>query len=171
MPYGNLSGMYVALRQINVVYQLEARYTYSILARLWIHRSWLNLHCSCFGLWNARTTVHVCICMLRCIFDHQVFWRIMFSYRQIREWHSRSDSHISSEMDENSISRSVDSAFDRSYVRTKLENGLLRVWRVCSLFALYTHMWIWKLCVAHIMYTYTAGIKKHLSNLVPLPSV
>lgn len=59
----------------------------------------------------------------------QVFWRIMFSYRQIREWHSRSDSHISSEMDENSISRSVDSAFDRSYVRTKLENGLLRVWR------------------------------------------
>lgn len=66
----------------------------------------------------------------------------MFSYRQIREWHSRSDSHISSEMDENSISRSVDSAFDRSYVRTKLENGLLRVWRVCSLFALYTHMWI-----------------------------
>ena len=53
----------------------------------------------------------------------------MLSYRQIREWHSKSDTQTSSEFGESSST--VDTAFDRSYVRTKLENGLLRVWRVC----------------------------------------
>ena len=52
----------------------------------------------------------------------------MFSFRQVKEWHSNSESHVSSEVSDN-----PDRAFDRSYVRTKLENGLLRVWRVCNI--------------------------------------
>jgi hypothetical protein len=53
----------------------------------------------------------------------QVFWRIMFCYKEVKEWHNQGGLETQSE--------SVDWTFDRSYVRTKLENGLLRVWRVC----------------------------------------
>jgi hypothetical protein len=51
----------------------------------------------------------------------QVFWRIMFCYKEVKEWHNQGGLETQSE--------SVDWTFDRSYVRTKLENGLLRVWR------------------------------------------
>ena len=46
----------------------------------------------------------------------------MFCYREVKEWHNKCELQTQSE--------SVDLAFDRSYVKTKLENGLLRVWRV-----------------------------------------
>ena len=47
----------------------------------------------------------------------------MFCYKEVKEWHNKGGLETQSE--------SVDWTFDRSYVRTKLENGLLRVWRVC----------------------------------------
>ena len=50
----------------------------------------------------------------------------MFSYREVKEWHSSNESQTMTER----VPESADSAFDRSYIRTKLENGLLRVWRV-----------------------------------------
>ena len=60
----------------------------------------------------------------------QAFWRIMFSYRQVKEWHSKSDTRTQpDELGEGTSNPDI--AIDRSYVRTKLENGLLRVWRVC----------------------------------------
>ncbi|CAI7995392.1 Syndetin [Geodia barretti] len=45
----------------------------------------------------------------------------MFCYKEVKEWHNQGGLETQSE--------SVDWTFDRSYVRTKLENGLLRVWR------------------------------------------
>lgn len=64
------------------------------------------------------------VIMIQCYFIYeQVFWKIMFSYRQVKEWHSKSDTL-------SDVGDNADTAFDRSYVKTKLENGLLRVWRV-----------------------------------------
>ena len=57
----------------------------------------------------------------------------MYSYRQVKEWHTVSDV---SKLPE--VGDSAESAFDRSYVKTKLENGLLRVWRVIMLFTFFT---------------------------------
>jgi hypothetical protein len=53
-------------------------------------------------------------------------WRLMHTYHQIKLTHERRDKREaeSEEQDE------ADSKFSRHYVRTKLENGLLRVWRV-----------------------------------------
>ena len=49
----------------------------------------------------------------------------MFCFKEVKEWHNKCHTQIPTE--------NVDSNFDRSYVKTKLENGLLRVWRVCML--------------------------------------
>lgn len=50
----------------------------------------------------------------------------MHTYHQIKLTHEQRDQREldSAEQDE------ADSKFSRNYVRTKLENGLLRVWRV-----------------------------------------
>ena len=52
----------------------------------------------------------------------------MYNYCQIKEWHSKNYARTPS-LDGEEPS-SVDIAFNRSYVRQKLDNGLLRVWRV-----------------------------------------
>ncbi|XP_064402332.1 syndetin-like isoform X2 [Halichondria panicea] len=51
-------------------------------------------------------------------------WRILHNYYKVREWHSSSETTSSGEGQEAS-----EETFNRNYVRTKLENGLLRVWR------------------------------------------
>ncbi len=55
----------------------------------------------------------------------QAVWRILHNYYKVREWHSSSETTSSGEGQEAS-----EETFNRNYVRTKLENGLLRVWRV-----------------------------------------
>ena len=55
-------------------------------------------------------------------------WRVMHTYHQIKLTHERKD-----EMEATSEEKEEpDARFSRNYVRTKLENGLLRVWRVSS---------------------------------------
>ena len=56
----------------------------------------------------------------------QSVWRIMHNYHKIKKWHDSADSRRLSNMDGNK----EEDAFNRNYVQTKLENGLLRVWRV-----------------------------------------
>ena len=62
----------------------------------------------------------------------------MHNYYQIRHWHSESrapastplsllSADLSSEEDGRS---SAELAFDRNYVKQKLDNGLVRIWRV-----------------------------------------
>lgn len=52
----------------------------------------------------------------------------MFNYHQIKNWHgTRDDNEKSSES-----GADAEDSFSRHYVKTKLENGLLRVWRVSS---------------------------------------
>ena len=63
---------------------------------------------------------------------------IMLSYRQVKEWHSSSDLQTLTDR----VADSADLAFDRSYIKTKLENGLLRVWRVC-----FRNLLLFVLCV------------------------
>ena len=56
----------------------------------------------------------------------QTMWKIMYNYHQIKNWHgARDDIEKSSEN-----SPDAEDSFSRHYVKTKLENGLLRVWRV-----------------------------------------
>lgn len=50
----------------------------------------------------------------------------MYNYHQIKNWHgARDDVEKSSENNSD-----AEDSFSRHYVKTKLENGLLRVWRV-----------------------------------------
>ena len=59
-------------------------------------------------------------------------WKIMYNYHQIKTWH---DTRDKAEKSSESSSMNVDDAddsFSRHYVKTKLDNGLLRVWRVCT---------------------------------------
>lgn len=50
----------------------------------------------------------------------------MHNYHKIKKWHDSADSRRPT----NTSERKEEDAFNRNYVRTKLENGLLRVWRV-----------------------------------------
>ena len=52
----------------------------------------------------------------------------MYSYCQVKEWHSKNLTRTPSLDGEEP--NGVEIAFNRSYVRQKLDNGLLRVWRV-----------------------------------------
>lgn len=52
----------------------------------------------------------------------------MYNYHQIKNWHgARDDVEKSSENGPD-----AEDSFSRHYVKTKLENGLLRVWRVST---------------------------------------
>lgn len=52
-------------------------------------------------------------------------WKILHNYYRIKEWHS------SYEAGSGENGQDVnEEALNRIYVKTKLENGLLRVWRV-----------------------------------------
>lgn len=58
----------------------------------------------------------------------QAMWRLMHTYHRIKLTHERRDrtEEASKEQEEGNAK------FSRNYVRTKLENGLLRVWRVSA---------------------------------------
>lgn len=53
-------------------------------------------------------------------------WRLMHTYHQIKLTHERRHRREADREEK----EEADSKFSRNYVRTKLENGLLRVWRV-----------------------------------------
>lgn len=55
----------------------------------------------------------------------QALWRILHNYHQVKEWHTMSQVAAGTEGQDPS-----EDAFNRNYVKAKLENGLLRVWRV-----------------------------------------
>ena len=56
----------------------------------------------------------------------------MYNYHQIKSWHGARDvAQMSSES--GSIHKDDADSFSRHYVKTKLENGLLRVWRVSTI--------------------------------------
>ena len=52
----------------------------------------------------------------------------MYSYCQVKEWHSKN--RIKNPSLDGEEPNGMEIAFNRSYVRQKLDNGLLRVWRV-----------------------------------------
>lgn len=56
----------------------------------------------------------------------QAMWRVMHTYHQIKLTHERRDERGATGEEK----EEADEKFSRNYVRTKLENGLLRVWRV-----------------------------------------
>ena len=54
----------------------------------------------------------------------------MYNYHQIKHWHDTREK-VEKSSDDSSIHMSdSEDSFSRHYVKTKLENGLLRVWRV-----------------------------------------
>ena len=59
----------------------------------------------------------------------QAMWRVMHTYHQIKLTHERQDKRKEGSGGEG---EEADARFSRNYVRTKLENGLLRVWRVST---------------------------------------
>ena len=84
----------------------------------------------------------------------------MFSYRQIRQWHSSSDAQASADKPKND-----DTAFDRSYVRTKLENGLLRVWRVGTVQCCSLYSYINVLCICTYISYRTLNVCEHVIEI------
>ena len=56
----------------------------------------------------------------------------MYNYHQIKSWHSARDDVEKSSKDGSIDVDDVQDSFSRHYVKTKLENGLLRVWRVST---------------------------------------
>ena len=81
----------------------------------------------------------------------QVFWKIMYNYCQIKEWHSKNYTRTPS-LDGEEPS-SVDIAFNRSYVRQKLDNGLLRVWRVSVTVGIEINVIFQQICMYRSVYT------------------
>ena len=67
----------------------------------------------------------------------QTLWRIMHNYYQVRRWHY-SESRVPATTPLSLLSAGLgeeerttaELAFDRNYVRQKLDNGLVRIWRV-----------------------------------------
>ena len=51
----------------------------------------------------------------------------MYNYHQIKNWHGDRDGGVDKSSEN---SPDAEDSFSRHYVKTKLENGLLRVWRV-----------------------------------------
>ena len=51
----------------------------------------------------------------------------MYNYHQIKAWH---DTREKSSDGSSIHAKDTEDSFSRHYVKTKLENGLLRVWRV-----------------------------------------
>lgn len=60
----------------------------------------------------------------------QTLWKIMYNYHQIKRWHDTQDEAEKSSGDSPIFANDAEDSFSRHYVKTKLENGLLRVWRV-----------------------------------------
>ena len=54
----------------------------------------------------------------------------MYNYHQIKRWHDSRDKAENASGDSSICVNDADDSFSRHYVKTKLENGLLRVWRV-----------------------------------------
>ena len=66
----------------------------------------------------------------------QTLWKVMHNYHQIKLWHEQYDSKsTAARMDR----EDAEVAFNRNYVRQKLEHGLLRVWRVRKIYIV--HQW------------------------------
>ena len=60
----------------------------------------------------------------------QTMWKIMYNYHQIKNWHGARDGDVERFSENNP---DAEDTFSRHYVKTKLENGLLRVWRVSGI--------------------------------------
>ena len=60
----------------------------------------------------------------------QTMWKIMYNYHQIKNWHGARDGDVERCSENNP---DAEDTFSRHYVKTKLENGLLRVWRVSGI--------------------------------------
>ncbi|KFM70702.1 Coiled-coil domain-containing protein 132, partial [Stegodyphus mimosarum] len=58
----------------------------------------------------------------------KALWKIMHSYWCILEWHEVNDENRKPSEDTSSAS-SVESSFNRNYIKQKLEHGLLRIWQ------------------------------------------
>ena len=61
----------------------------------------------------------------------QIVWRVMHSYHQVKVWHDLYDVKSADSLSE--YENQAEISFNRNYVKTKLANGLLRVWRVGGL--------------------------------------
>ncbi|XP_054713927.1 syndetin-like [Uloborus diversus] len=59
----------------------------------------------------------------------KALWQIMQSYWHIIEWHEINDECIKSGEKESSTVSTVESSFNRTYTKQKLEHGLLRIWQ------------------------------------------
>ena len=60
----------------------------------------------------------------------------MYNYHRIKSWHDTLDRAEKSSGDSSIRVSDTEDSFSRHYVKTKLENGLLRVWRVSLNFKL-----------------------------------
>ena len=55
----------------------------------------------------------------------KAMWKVMRTYHQVKLTHEADDVR-----EDGADKEEPDAKFNRTYVRTKLDNGLLRVWRV-----------------------------------------
>ena len=80
----------------------------------------------------------------------QHFWFVLSSYRRVNQWHIDFDESSDKNKQESEILKlpftngpeddgekvenesKVKSVFDRQYVRSKLDQGLNRIWQVCA---------------------------------------
>ena len=62
----------------------------------------------------------------------QTLWSFMLSYHQIYKWHEQYDPamHPSATGHEEP---SAEAAYNKNYIQQKLDHGLNRIWKVCSL--------------------------------------
>ena len=63
----------------------------------------------------------------------QTLWSFMLSYHQIYKWHEQYDPamHPSATGHEEP---SAEAAYNKNYIQQKLDHGLNRIWKVCSLY-------------------------------------
>ena len=66
----------------------------------------------------------VCCCFF------QAMWKVMGTYHQIKSTHEKADEMADKREANGTNEEDTDTRFNRNYVKTKLDNGLLRVWRV-----------------------------------------
>lgn len=60
----------------------------------------------------------------------KALWEVMLSYYRTMEWHEKHDSGETTPVsDGNNVIGTEETAFDRNYVKKKLEHGLTRIWQ------------------------------------------
>ena len=99
-------------------------------------------------LWHIKVAPYQAIFLCVCIVYLQTLWKVMHNYYQVRQWHAEFDHRLpksplsllselgEEEEEERKKLASAELAFNRNYVRQKLDNGLVRIWRVSGVLCL-----------------------------------